>query len=231
MPKITKIDVIDFEYQLQDVEPEPIVGHPIYSPGATLLTKASAIRIYTDVGLVGEYIGGPSVEYSGIPIIAQSLIGRNPLERENIFNDAKQALRQNARMGLGAIDIALWDFAGKYYEAPLFELLGGTNRKLPCYASTYIGDHHKGGLNSPQAYAEFAQYCLDLGYPGFKIHGWQDVSIDQQIDLVHSVGNKVGEKMDLMLDPFCAIKTFGDAIKLGRACDEEKFFWLEYQFN
>ena len=37
MPKITKIDVIDFEYQLQDVEPEPIVGHPIYSPGATLL--------------------------------------------------------------------------------------------------------------------------------------------------------------------------------------------------
>ena len=230
MPKITKIDVIDFEYQLQDVEPEPIVRHPIYSPGATLLTKASAIKIYTDVGLVGEYIGGPSVEYSGIPIIAQSLIGRNALERENIFNDAKQALRQNARMGLGAIDIALWDFAGKYYEAPIFELLGGTNRKLRCYASTYIGDHHEGGLNSPQAYAEFAQHCLDLGYPAFKIHGWQDVSIDQQIDLVHSVGSKVGEKMDLMLDPFCAIKTFGDAIKLGRACDEEKFFWLEDPF-
>ena len=36
--------------------------------------------------------------------------------------------------------------------------------------------------------------------------------------------------MDLMLDPFCAIKTFGEALKLGRACDEEKFFWYEYPF-
>ena len=33
--------------------------------------------------------------------------------------------------------------------------------------------------------------------------------------------------MDLMLDPFCAIQTFGDALKLGRACDEYQFFWYE----
>ena len=34
-----------------------------------------------------------------------------------------------------------------------------------------------------------------------------------------------------MLDPFCAIQTFGDALKLGRACDEYQFFWYEDPFK
>lgn len=41
----------------------------------------------------------------------------------------------------------------------------------------------------------------------------------------------MGGKMDLMLDPFCAIKNFGDALKLGWTCDEEKFFWYEDPFK
>jgi len=34
-----------------------------------------------------------------------------------------------------------------------------------------------------------------------------------------------------MLDPFCALKTFGDALKVGWACDEEKFLWWEDPFR
>ena len=229
--KITKIEIVKIEYGLEDVEPDPTIGIPIYKPGSLMKRTADLLRIHTNEGLIGEYTGGPSIEYAGIPIIAPYLIGRNPLEREQIFNDAKQALRQNARMGLGAIDIALWDLAGKYYEAPLYELLGGTKKKLPCYASTFVGDHNEGGLNTAEAYAEFAQDCLDLGYPAFKIHGWQDATIQKQIDVVHAVGNQVGGKMDLMLDPFCAINTFGEALKIGWACDEHKYFWLEDPFK
>ena len=33
--------------------------------------------------------------------------------------------------------------------------------------------------------------------------------------------------MDLMLDPACEYITFGDAVKVGWACDEERFFWYE----
>ena len=44
---------------------------------------------------------------------------------------------------------------------------------------------------------------------------------------VHAVGRRVGGKMDLMLDPACELNTFADAVKVGRACDEERFFWLE----
>ena len=33
--------------------------------------------------------------------------------------------------------------------------------------------------------------------------------------------------MDLMLDPICSRQTWADALKLGWACDEEKFLWVE----
>ena len=127
--------------------------------------------------------------------------------------------------------MALWDLAGKFYDAPLYELLGGASRKLPCYASTYVGDHEKGGLDSPEAYADFAEQCLEMGYPAFKIHGWQNASIDMQVAVVRTVGKRVGGKMDLMLDPFCAIRTFGEALKLGWACDEWRYLWLEDPFK
>ena len=41
------------------------------------------------------------------------------------------------------------------------------------------------------------------------------------------MGERVGDEMDLMIDPACEYETFGDALKVGRACDEEEFFWYE----
>jgi len=33
--------------------------------------------------------------------------------------------------------------------------------------------------------------------------------------------------MTLMLDPACELRTFADALAVGRACDEANYFWLE----
>jgi L-alanine-DL-glutamate epimerase-like enolase superfamily enzyme len=33
--------------------------------------------------------------------------------------------------------------------------------------------------------------------------------------------------MDLMLDPACEYQTWADTLKVGRACDEARYFWLE----
>ena len=33
--------------------------------------------------------------------------------------------------------------------------------------------------------------------------------------------------MDLMIDPACEYETWADALRVGRACDEQRFFWLE----
>ena len=142
------------------------------------------------------------------------------------------ALRKYDRMGIGLIDIALWDFAGKYYDAPIHELLGTYRERLRTYASTYQGDQN-GGLDSPEAYADFAEECLEMGYPAYKIHDWGGdwLDVERTVETVHAVGERVGDEMDLMIDPACELETWSDALKVGKACDEQGFFWYEDPFS
>ena len=65
---------------------------------------------------------------------------------------------------------------------------GGHRKKLPCYASTYHADREPDGLSSPEAYADFAEQCFEMGYPGFKIHSWGEVDIEREIATVRAVG-------------------------------------------
>ena len=37
----------------------------------------------------------------------------------------------------------------------------------------------------------------------------------------------VGDDMDLMIDPACEYNTWADTLKVGRACDEAHYLWLE----
>lgn len=229
-PEITKIESVEFSYSIPDVGVDGNGFNLVYEPGSSTNRKLFAIKIYTNLGVTGEYVGGNSPGAAQINTFADFLIGKNPLEREKLWSEVKRALRKYDRMGIGPIDIALWDLAGKYYDAPIHELLGTYRKRLPAYASTYHGDD-AGGLDSPEAFADFAEDCLEMGYGGFKIHGWsggEDMrSLNREIEAVHAVGERVGDKMDLMHDPACELETFADALKLGRALDEEGFFWYE----
>ena len=230
VPTITRIESVEFEYPLVDVGTDEAGFNLVYQPGETTYRRLYGIRVETDADVTGAYVGGNSPAAAQLNIIAPYLIGRSALARERHWSELKRALRKYDRMGIGPIDIALWDLAGRYYEAPIHELLGTYRTRLPTYASTYHGDE-AGGLDSPEAYADFAETCADLGYPGFKIHGWggSDVArdIDREVATVEAVGERVGDRIDLMMDPACEYETFGDALKVGRALDRHGYFWYE----
>lgn len=224
--RITKIEVHEFTFPMQDVGKDYNGFNLVYEPGRQQTGTSYAIKVFTNEGATGEYIGGDSPSFAEFNMFASYLIGKDPIQRELIYNDVKRAMRKFDKMGMGQIDIALWDLAGKYYDAPVFEMLGGWRTTLPCYASTMHGDRN-GGLDSPEAYADFAVACKEMGYKGFKIHGWGDYDINQEIKTVHAVRDAVGPEMDLMIDPACEINTWLETVKLGRACDEANFAWLE----
>lgn len=227
-PKITRIEVIQFEWELKDNWPDAEYPYlTVWTPGKTLKSHGMALRIETDAGVTGEYVGGRVAEYSTFPMFAPFLIGKSALEREKVYVDVKRALRQVARLGLGPLDNALWDLAGKVHNAPIWQLLGGYRTRLPAYASTYTADHNPGGLNTPEAFAEFAEQCLEMGYPGFKVHTWAKADVKRDMATIHAIGKRVGGKMRLMIDPVCSYQTLADAVEVGRACDEENFFWWE----
>lgn len=224
-PIITGFEITEFvDRPLENLGTDYNGFNIVYEEGVSMPRNGSVLRMNTSLGITGEILSGPGLVAQ--PRYSRYLIGKNALNRELIYQDLKRALRQSARMGMAQIDLLLWDVAGKLYDAPIWELLGGHIKPLSCYASTTHGDAG-GGLDSPEAYAEFAERCLEMGYPAFKIHGWGQSRTDLEVATIHEVGRCVGGRMDLMLDPACELETFGDAVKVGRACDDERFFWLE----
>ena len=221
---ITELETVSFNYEITDVSFDEHGFNFVYNPGETMTREASILRMHTSDGLISELPGSVTRR------TAQYLLGKNPLDRERHWSEIRRYHRQKRTGDIGVVDIALWDLAGQYADLSISALLGRYRENLPCYASTPHGDEN-GGLDSPEAYADFAEQCLEIGYPAFKIHGWggSDASrdIDREIETVHTVGERVGDEMDLMLDPACEYETFLDALKVGRACDEQHFTWYE----
>jgi len=231
-PIITKIEAIHYSHSLTDLGRDYNTFNMVYEPGGYAKQSSSLLRIHTDLGLIGEYPDVNSIALAEIKILAPYLIGKDSLARESIYNDLKRGSRHLAMLGMGVIDICLWDIAGKFYKEPLFRLLGGELKPLKAYASTLHGDEN-GGLTTPEDFENFAQECLQMGYKAFKVHGWGEArtNIDREVENVLNLGNKLGGKLDLLIDPACEIKNFGDALKLGKACDEAGFFWWEDPFQ
>ena len=230
-PIITKIEAIQIEHTLLDMGTDYNTFNIIYEPGGKLQSGFSILRIHTDLGIIGEYAGVQATALAEVRSVAEYLIGKNALSRESIYNDLKRALRHGAWLGLSVVDICLWDIAGKFYEEPLYRLLGGEKKPLKAYASTLHGDEN-GGLSTPQDFADFTQRCLEMGYKAFKVHGWGLArnNIEREVETVLKLGDKFRGKLDLLIDPACELKNFGDALKVGYACDEAGFFWLEDPF-
>src|ERR1043165_6642210 len=96
------------------------------------------IRIDTNHGVygLGEVRDGASATYA--LFLKSRILGENPLQLDELFRKIKQ-FGGHARQGGGvcAIEMALWDIAGKAYNVPIYQMLGGKFRdRIRCYADT-----------------------------------------------------------------------------------------------
>ena len=210
------------------------VGHSGYEhtdlKGAVTNRTRMAIRVETADGAVGEFVGGNESMIGQTRTCARLLLGFDGFERELFYDVAKRKLRKNDRMGVGPIDIALWDLAGKRTGTSVSQLLGGWRTRVKAYASTWFGGE-TGGLATPEAFADFAEHCHSLGYRAYKMHGWVDGDVARESAAIRLLGKRVGDRMALMHDAACHLRTFADALAVGRACDEANFYWYEDPFS
>ena len=228
-PTIERIEFTVFEIALENVASDPAGLGISYAPGRTETHVRFGLRIFADTGVVGEYVPGRSrakVIKVASETLAHSLIGRPALQRERHYGNMRRMTKHIGEVGIGALDIALWDLAGKHYGASVAELLGGYRDRLPAYASTLHGDRHPKGLSSPQAYADFAERCYELGYRAFKMHGWGGDVLEESA-MIRAVAERVGGRMSIMYDAAGHFATLSDAIQIGRVCDDCGLYWLE----
>ena len=93
------------------------------------------VKVITDSGLVGYGESGAwgflEASSAAINKFARYLVGKDPLLIEHHWQNMYRTshFRGAAIMGaLSAIDIALWDIAGKNFDVPLYQLMGGKVR-------------------------------------------------------------------------------------------------------
>ena len=238
MSTIRKVEIVSFTFPLINMSlgdhSATGVGNVIYKEGAKVEAERFAVKISCDDGVCGEYVthwvGTPST-LGQMNMLCPHLIGRDPEQRQLIFDDLKREIRAYDHMAHGPLDIALWDLAGKKYQTSVAKLLGGFRTSIAAYASTYHGQEEKGGLDTPEAFGEYAVQCREMGFAGFKIHGWHNGDARREARTVLEVRRRVGDDMALMTDPGCQLRTYMDALYVGRACDEAKFFWYEDPFR
>ncbi|MBF0276633.1 MAG: mandelate racemase/muconate lactonizing protein [SAR324 cluster bacterium] len=229
-PIIERIELSAFEIEIEDIVTDRAGFGLSYQPDSKGTHLRFAVRVITDTGVIGEYVpprGRSKVIMTASEALSFSLLGKPALQREKHYRSMRKLTKHIGEVGIGALDIALWDLAGKHQNLSIAEMLGGYRQRLPAYASTLGGDRQKGGLSSPEAYADFAEHCQELGYKAYKMHGWNEGNVEEEAAMIKAVCERVGDKMIIMYDSACHLKTLADAIQIGQVCDDHGVYWFE----
>ena len=156
------------------------------------------IRIDTNQGIsgYGEVRDWASKTYA--LMLKSRIIGENPCNIDKIFRKIKQ-FGHHARQGGGvsAIEMALFDLAGKAYGVPAYQLAGGKFRdKVLCYADTP-------SRKDPSEMVEQLKHRVSQGYKFLKM----DVGIDLVSEIPGTINAPPGmmERWDIM-HPFTGIQ-------------------------
>ncbi|MDA0336416.1 MAG: mandelate racemase/muconate lactonizing enzyme family protein [bacterium] len=198
-----------------------------WSQGWVNERNVGIVRITTDEGLVGWGEGSADVEH-----LAPLLIGADPMDRNGLWERCFHSMyNANNFVGFGgsalsAIDIALWDLAGKATGLPVCDLLGGRIRdRVAVYAT---GLYYTEG-EFPERLLEEARSYVDAGYTGMKtkVGG---LSIEEDVRRVAAIRETIGFEVQLMVDANLAYNAT-TAIRIGRQLAELDVFWFEEPVN
>ena len=104
-------------------------------------SQLGLLTMRTDEGVEGHAFLGSAMRganFDGESLIQQLkpiVMGQDPLERERLYQAMWQKNRQTTLRAIGAMDIALWDIAGKVAGLPIHRLLGSYRDRAPAYAT------------------------------------------------------------------------------------------------
>ena len=172
---------------------------------STYRIRSVFVEIGTDAGIIG--LAGPITPTIAHVILAdfkELLLGANPLAVEllwdKLYRMAVHGRKGVTMMAISALDCALWDIRGKWFDAPVYALLGGpTRERIPAYASML------GFSVDPERAAARAREYAAKGYTAQKwffraVPADGLAGIERNVALVKAVREAIGPDADLMLD-------------------------------
>jgi len=217
----------------------------VRSPEPSIASAPSSliVKIETDEGITGIGEGCTHSESDEASFAAKAIIergfaprlkGEDPLNIQKIWYKLYQYSEWYGRRGiaiyaLSAIDIALWDIAGKYLHQPVHKLLGGKFRdKIRVYASLIFN------MDDPESSGKEGRKYVEQGFTAVK-YGWGQtwekafgLDADRDEEAVRIIREILGPKIDLMVDVGRMVNwSLPYAIKMAERFKKYNIYWLE----
>ena len=218
MTKITNVSTVSVEIPYEHGGPKAGWGGQSWNKLSILMVKVETEDGYTGWGEGFSYNCRAAVKATVENMVAPVVIGMDSGDIAGISRDMQQKLHLFGRYGitifaLSALDIALWDIAGKRAGVPLHRLLGGAaRRRVPGYASLLkYRDAELVGENVAKARSE--------GYDAIKIH-------ETDVSEVAAARDAAGGGIPLMVDTNCPWTPEQARIMAGKLWEFD-LHWLE----
>lgn len=196
------------------------------------------VKVDTDAGITGygesgQYGPGEPVASFIKDVLSPMLIGKNPLETKVLWEEMFAGIRDFGRKTTGVeaisgIDIALWDIAGKFYNKPIYELLGGAFRKkVKAYATGcyYRGQDVRDYRSSLPALRNEASWLVDEGFTALKAKVGL-LHVEEDAERISTIRDTIGPGKLLLVDANHAYN-FHTAKKMGHYLEEFKVHFFE----
>jgi galactonate dehydratase len=166
------------------------------------------LKIETDEGIKGW--GEPVVEGKADTVAAavmemsDHIIGKDPMRIEDMF----QVLYRGGfyrggpilSSAISGIEQALWDIKGKFYNAPVYDLLGGACRDRTRVYSWIGGDR-------PSDVGQAAKQQVEAGFTAVKMNATEEMhyidsirKVDEAIARIAAVREAVGKDVGIGID-------------------------------
>ena len=206
-----------------------------FSQGWVRQRSATLVKITTDSGISGwgeafaqglepPEIAAAVIEHALTPL----LIGESALDTSVLWHKMYHTTRDYGRKGsvisaISAIDIALWDIAGHYYQQPVYQLLGGAFRnEVQPYAT---GFYRVSGKNEASRLADEAIRHRDNGFTAMKVK--LGFGVKDDIQVMEKIATAIDtDSIELMVDTNHAYG-YREALKLGKALEAYNLRWYE----
>lgn len=166
------------------------------------------VKVETSDGLTGW--GESVIEGKAATVLAcveemrDYLVGADPMRIEDIWSTLYRAGFYRGgpilMSAISGIDQALWDIKGKFFQAPVYQLMGGPCRdKMRVYS--WIGG------DRPSDVAKAAKERQAAGFTAVKMNGTEELQIvdsyekiDQVLERVASIREAVGKYFGIAVD-------------------------------
>jgi len=166
------------------------------------------LKVETDEGITGW--GEPVIEgradtvRTAVEEFKGYLLGKNPMTIEDhwqyMYRSGFYRGGPEVMSAISGIDQALWDIKGKYYNAPVYDLLGGACRdKLKVYR--WIGG------DRPDDVKNSAFEAISQGYSAVKMNATEELhyidsftKIEAVSERIAAIRDAVGYKLDIAVD-------------------------------